>query len=126
MKKYFLEDDLGLNLYDFTDPNDIKRKDKFYLSGEVRQIKVKDNIAYVADQKKGLILVDVWIKDDIAYLAASGKIHIINIKNPAEPELIKKVDLDCAIYDMCMIDDYLFIHLLDNCLIFVYNMINEK
>jgi hypothetical protein len=101
----------------------------YYDAGYYRNLKISDDRAYIADSKRGLVVVDIsggspvttWVQssgkagglhilDDIAYVAAfEDGLQIFDITNPDSPILISSLETPGSAWDVWVQDGFAYI-----------------
>ena len=106
----------GLDIVDISDPANPFVTSHFYLGGEpgvdqIEELIVRDNLAYVTVMESGMLILDVsdpynpvqvgmyssWLVEDIAlignYALLTPGIDVVDVSNPADPELVTTFDI---------------------------------
>lgn len=117
--------------YDFKNPDKINLQNIFPVSGDIEQIKLKEDIAYIADSEQGLVLLDVsnpgkmtiinefkiskrakrfFIDKNLLFLADEGfGIRIIDIKDRGDLRELGEIEYSGEIRDIITFGNQIFI-----------------
>ena len=104
---------------------------QIYLDGNIKDIKIKEGYAFLANSDKGLMIIDVtdpaeigepviigtqghasgvFVKDNYAYIADLDQgLSIINIANPLEPEFVSSVDTNGLANKVYVFENFAYI-----------------
>lgn len=125
---YLTVEERGLVVLDISEPSSPEEVGACETSRIAHKITVVDNYAYLT--ARGLLIIDVsnpanprevsfyetryasdvFVRDNYAYIAASGDgLFIIDISNPEEPEWVSSHDTPGYSYGVCVEGDYAYI-----------------
>ncbi len=133
---YLCDDYTGLRIYDISDLSNVVELSVCADARGARNVKVRDNLAYVIRSRYGFYIVDVenpfnpevigeWrspgmhmsiqgrsfeIKDDLLFCGFNHFSHslaVFNISDPTNPEFMFEYE-EIEFYDFCIVDDILF------------------